>query len=95
MTGLDGERALTGVRLADGSAVAATGVFVQDGRSPRPELADGVLARSGDGLLVADTGVPGVFAAGLVRSGVSDHVVSAAADGLAAGPAAVAHVRGG
>jgi thioredoxin reductase len=93
VTGLDGEQALSGVRLADGSAVAATGVFVQVGRAPRSELAEGVLARSGDGRLVADTGVPGVFVAGVVRASVPDHAVSAAADGLAAGLAAVEYVR--
>ena len=95
VTGLDGADTLTGVRLADGSAVAATGVFVQVGRTPRSGFTDGVLPRSDDGNLVADTGVPGVFVAGAVRAGVTDHVVSAAADGLAAGLAVVAHVRRG
>lgn len=95
VTGLDGADALTGVRLADGSAVEATGVFVQVGRTPRSGFTDGVLPRSEDGRLVADTGVPGVFVAGVVRAGVTDHVVSAAADGLAAGLAVVAHVRRG
>lgn len=93
VAGLDGGQSLSGVRLADGSAVEATGVFVQVGRAPRAELAEGVLARSADGRFVAATGVPGVFVAGVVRTGVTDHVVSVAADGLAAGLAAVAYVR--
>ncbi len=95
VTGLDGEQTLTGVRLADGTAVEATGVFVQVGRSPRSGFVDGVLARGPDGRLDPSTGVPGVFVAGVVRAGVSDHLVSAAADGLAAGLAAVAHLRAG
>ena len=92
VAGLDGEQTLTGVRLADGSGVEATGVFVQVGRSPRSGFADGVLSLDDGGWITGASA--GVFAAGVVRAGVSDHVVSAAADGLAAGLAAVAYVRG-
>lgn len=94
VTGLDGGQTLTGVRLADGSAVEATGVFVQVGRSPRSGFADGTLRREPDGRLAADTGLPGVFGAGVVRAGTTDHLIAAAADGLAAGLAAVAHLAG-
>lgn len=93
VTGLTGDGTLTGVRLADGTDVAVTGAFVQVGREPRSGLADGVLDRAADGRIIGGPGTPGVFAAGAVRDGVSDHLVTAAADGLAAGLAAVAHLR--
>lgn len=89
--GLTGDATLTGLELADGSTVEATGVFVQVGRAPRSGFADGVVSRDADGRVTGSAG--GLFAAGVVRAGVSDHVVSAAADGLAAGLAAVAYLR--
>jgi thioredoxin reductase (NADPH) len=77
VTALAGGAALTGVVLADGTEVAATGVFAATGRTPRSALLPGG----------ADT--PGVFAAGDVRDGSAPYLVAAAADGLRAGLAAV------
>lgn len=73
--------AVTGVRLAGGEEVPATGVFVYTGRRPRDGLLDGAPA--------------GVFAAGDVRDGALPYLVAAAADGLRAGLAAVAHRAAG
>lgn len=76
VTGLAGEAALTGVVLADGAEVEATGVFAATGRTPRSALLPG----GQDG--------PGVFAAGDVRTGSPPYLVAAAADGLRAALAA-------
>ncbi|MBW0104277.1 NAD(P)/FAD-dependent oxidoreductase [Pseudonocardia sp. KRD291] len=95
VAGLGGDTALTGVLLADDGEVPATGVFAATGRAPRSAFLDGVVGRDPDGRVTGDpaTGVPGVFAAGDVRAGSVDHLVAAAADGLRAGLAAVAHLH--
>lgn len=79
VVGLAGGTALTAVTLADGTDVAVTGLFVYTGRARRAELLGG-------------GPVPGVFAAGDVRDGSPPYLVAAAADGLRAGLAAVAHL---
>lgn len=80
VVGLTGEPTLTGVTLADGGHVAASGLFVYTGRARRSALLDGA----------AD---PGVLAAGDVRDGAPAYLLAAAADGLRAGLAALAHLR--
>ncbi|SFM81616.1 thioredoxin reductase (NADPH) [Pseudonocardia ammonioxydans] len=95
VVGIDGDRTVTGIRLADGVEIPATGVFAQVGREPRSGLVEGVLKRAADGRITGtpDADAPGLHVAGPVRAGVSDHLIAAAADGLAAGLAAVADLQ--
>lgn len=89
---LHGEH-LTGLRLRDTETgaereLACDGVFVSVGRSPATALFREELALDDAGYIVADestrTNLPGVFAAGDVRTKVLRQVVTAAADGAVA-----------
>jgi thioredoxin reductase len=97
VSGLAGDGVLTGVTLADGGEVAATGVFAYTGKTPRSAFLDAAfgstaLSRSVSGCIDGDpaTAVPGLFVAGDVRTGSTPYLVGAAADGLRAGLAAAA-----
>jgi thioredoxin reductase len=97
VSGLAGDGVLTGVTLADGGEVAATGVFAYTGKAPRSAFLDAAfgstaLSRSASGSIDGDpaTAVPGLFVAGDVRTGSTPYLVGAAADGLRAGLAAAA-----
>jgi thioredoxin reductase (NADPH) len=87
------EQKLTGVVLLDGktgeqSVLELDGLFVSVGRKPATELVSGKLQLDEGGYIVADestkTDVPGVFAAGDVRTKAVRQIVTAAADGAAA-----------
>ena len=89
---LHGER-LTGVRIRDvasgeESEIAADGVFVSVGRKPATELFAGQVELDEGGYIAAgettETAVPGVYAAGDVRSKLLRQVVTAVADGAMA-----------
>ena len=84
---------LTGVRLAstlDGSTreLAVDGLFVSIGRKPASELVGGLLELDSHGYIVAgedtETGIPGVYAVGDVRTKELRQVVTAVADGAVA-----------
>lgn len=84
---------ITGVQVQDvntgiSSVIHCDGVFVSVGRSPATELVKGQLALDPAGYIIADettrTNVPGVFAAGDVRTKALRQVVTAVADGAAA-----------
>ena len=68
--------------------VACDGVFVSIGRQPATEFLAGQLELDNAGYIVADettkTSIPGVFAAGDVRTKALRQVVTAAADGAVA-----------
>ena len=70
------------------SYLACDGVFVSIGRKPATDLVKGQLELDANGYIVADestrTSVPGVFAAGDVRSKALRQVVTAVADGAMA-----------
>ena len=87
------EQKLTGVVLQNGETGEKTvldldGLFVSVGRKPETELVSGKLELDEGGYIVADestkTNVPGVFAAGDVRTKVLRQIVTAAADGAMA-----------
>ena len=91
--GLLGEDRLTGVRLRDTVTGEETdlpldGLFVSIGRSPATELFRDQLELDAAGYIVADestrTSLPGVFAAGDVRTKALRQIVTAAADGAVA-----------
>ena len=70
------------------SRVVCDGIFVSVGRQPATELVRGQLELDGAGYIIADestkTSLPGVFAAGDVRTKAPRQVVTAVADGAAA-----------
>jgi thioredoxin reductase (NADPH) len=82
VTNLTGDHALESVTISGGTELPVTGVFSYLGKAPRNALLDGV-----------PLGAPGIFLAGDVRVGATQYLIAAAADGLAAGLAAVAHLR--
>ena len=84
---------LTGVKLkntvtAEEEDVACDGVFVSIGRKPQTRLAEGQLELDEQGYIPAgestETGIPGVYAVGDVRTKALRQVVTAVADGAAA-----------
>lgn len=88
----DGMR-VSGVKLknvasGDVTDVDCAGIFVAIGRVPDTEIYDGKIELDGSGYIVADetcrTNVPGVFAAGDVRTKPLRQIVTACADGATA-----------
>ena len=87
------ESRLTGLRLQDVNTgtehdLACDGVFISVGRAPATELFRRELALDKSGYIIADestrTSLPGVFAAGDVRTKALRQVVTAVSDGAVA-----------
>lgn len=104
VVGLLADDKVTGVRLhnrktGEESTLACDGVFVSIGRKPQSELVRGQLGLDEQGYIVADestrTSIPGVFAAGDVRTKALRQVVTAAADGAVAAHYAQEYLAGG
>ena len=74
--------------LSKKEMLCVDGVFVSIGRKPETSLVDGVLPLDKNGYIIADettrTNIPGVFAAGDVRTKPLRQVVTAASDGATA-----------
>ena len=94
---------LTGVRLknvhtGEESTVACDGLFISVGRKPATELVQGQITLDPAGYIAADestkTDVPGVFAAGDVRTKTLRQVVTAVADGAVAAHFAEEYLAG-
>ncbi len=79
---------LRNVKTGAETVVSCDGVFVSIGRVPVTEFLGGALALDAQGYIVADettrTSIPGVYAAGDVRTKALRQVVTAAADGATA-----------
>lgn len=97
VTALDGEEKLTGVRLRNvqtgaESTLPCDGVFVSIGRNPASDLFRGQVELDEGGYILADestkTNLPGVFAAGDIRTKALRQIITAAADGAMAAFAA-------
>jgi thioredoxin reductase (NADPH) len=90
--GTDG---VEGVRV-NGEVIACSGFFAFVGLQPVSDFLPAVIARDERGGVVAsqglETGMPGVFAAGVVRSGFGGLLEDAVADGQAAARAVVANL---
>ena len=94
LTEIQGEDAVTGVRLrdtvtGDERELATDGVFVAIGHTPNTSLFDGQLAFDDEGYIVVDeprtsTSVEGVFAAGDVTDTIYKQAVTAAGQGCKA-----------
>jgi thioredoxin reductase (NADPH) len=92
-----GDGRVDGVRvrhLANGesSTIAVAAVFVHTGRVPNTAFLGGIVALDDDGRLATDawlrTELPGLFAAGDVRSGSAGQAITAAGEGAVAALAA-------
>ncbi len=91
--GLLGEDRLSGVALknketGENTVLPVEGLFVSIGRDPVSELFRGQVALNEGGYIVADettgTSIPGVYAAGDVRTKAVRQIITAAGDGAAA-----------
>lgn len=80
--------ALQNVQTGEKTLLELDGLFISVGRSPATELFAGQLALDKGGYIVADestcTNLPGVFAAGDVRTKAVRQIITAAGDGAAA-----------
>ena len=85
--------------VSDGTTaeIEVAGLFIYVGLAPATTLLDGVLALDASGRIPVDgemrTGVPGLFAAGTVRSGSIGRAASAAGDGATAALSADRYLR--
>lgn len=93
VTGILSDDKVTGVRIknintGDERKLSCDGIFVAIGRKPASELAAGQLNLDERGYVITDestkTNIPGVFAAGDVRTKVLRQVITAASDGAMA-----------
>lgn len=93
VTGLQADKKLTAVELKDVKTgetrvLPADGLFVAIGQLPESSLAAGQVAADQAGYIIAEedtkTSVPGVFAAGDVRTKAVRQIITAAADGAVA-----------
>lgn len=96
------DQRLTGIRVRDvntetESTISCDGLFVSVGRQPATELVKGQLMLDPAGYVVADettkASLPGVFAAGDVRTKELRQIVTAVADGAAAAHFAEEYLR--
>ena len=92
---------LTGVRVknvhtGEYSDIECDGIFVSIGRVPATKLTEGQLEMDKSGYIIAGettrTSIPGVFAAGDVRTKQLRQVVTAVADGAAAAHSAAEYI---
>jgi thioredoxin reductase (NADPH) len=98
-----GDGQVEGVRVRDlasgeSTVLAVEGVFAYAGRVPNAELLAGMLELGEDGRVPTDawmrTALPGLFAAGDVRTGAAGHAVTSAGDGATAAIAAHRYLAG-
>lgn len=79
---------LENVKTGDQETLAVDGLFISVGRQPATELFRDQLSLDENGYIIADdstkTNLPGVYAAGDVRTKALRQIVTAAADGAAA-----------
>ena len=102
VTGLQGEERLTALSLRrrDGeeSVLPADGLFVAIGRKPNTAWLQGLLPLDDQGYVIADettrTKLPGIFAAGDMRTKPLRQIVTAAADGAVAAKFAESYLSG-
>ncbi len=96
-----GEETVSGLELQDihtgeRSQLSVDGIFISIGRSPATALFRGQLALDDNGYIIADettkTDLPGVFAAGDVRTKQVRQIITAAADGAVAAHHAEEHL---
>lgn len=90
--GISGENTVDGITIGGNGGetefLPCGGVFISIGRAPRTELFKGIVKTDENGYIAADettaTDIPGVFAAGDIRTKPFRQIVTAAADGAVA-----------
>lgn len=101
VSGLEADSKLKGLKLKDVKTgveqyLACDGLFISVGRKPSSELVSGQLELDESGYIVADestqTSLPGVFAAGDIRTKTLRQVVTAVSDGAMAVHSAEAYL---
>ncbi|HEY83344.1 MAG TPA: thioredoxin-disulfide reductase [Dehalococcoidia bacterium] len=89
---------LRDVSSGEKSTLEVSGVFIAIGFRPNTGYLQGVLSLDSAGAIITnekmETDVPGIFAAGDIRSGSIRQVVSAAGDGAVAATQAERYIRG-
>lgn len=102
VVGLEGETSLSGIavknlKTGETASLPVSGLFVAIGREPDTEVFKGLIDLDPSGYIVAGedtkTSVPGVFAAGDVRTKPLRQIVTACADGACAARAAEEELR--
>lgn len=97
VTSIEGENAVTGVKLKNvengrEEKLLLDGVFIAVGTAPETEAYEGLLELSEDGYICAGedgiTSVPGIFAAGDIRTKSLRQIVTAVSDGANAAASA-------
>jgi thioredoxin reductase (NADPH) len=92
-----GDEAVRAVKLKGGAELACTGFFAYVGLEAVSEFVPEAIRRDPAGCIETDadlqTAMPGVFAAGAVRSGYGGLLEHAKAEGVAAAKSAAAHLR--
>ncbi len=93
-----GTDTVSGLRL-NGTELDVDGVFIYIGMVPNTGVLDGMLSLDETGRIVTDNWMrsqaPGLFAAGIVRSGTPGRAVAAAGDGTSAALAADKYLADG
>lgn len=92
VTGISGTDLLSEITVfcTDGQSrrLACEGLFISIGRAPASDPFRNILPLDSNGYILADnhmeTGIPGIFAAGDIRSGSCRQIITAAADGAIA-----------
>jgi len=86
------------VKTGQKSTLDASGVFVSVGFKPNTDYLKGILPLDETGAVVTnermETGVPGILAAGDIRSGSIRQVIAAAGDGATAAIYAEKYISG-
>jgi thioredoxin reductase (NADPH) len=89
---------LRNVRTGEKSVKDISGIFVAIGFKPNTDYLKGVLSLDANGAIITnekmETGVPGIFAAGDIRSGSIRQVVAGAGDGAVAAIYAERYITG-
>lgn len=90
---IDGDDLVKGLRLrnvltGEKSVLDISGIFVAIGFKPNTDYLKGILSLDANGAIITnermETGVPGIFAAGDIRSGSIRQAIAAAGDGAVA-----------
>jgi Thioredoxin reductase len=97
VTMLHGDKELTGLtvkelKTGEERKLSVDGLFVYVGYEPSTEFLPAEVERDGQGFIITDTemrtNIPGIFAAGDIRSKLCRQVITAAGDGATAAQAA-------
>lgn len=101
VTSINGETLIEGlsiknVKTGEQDSLTVDALFVAIGSNPNSELVKGILKLDERGYIVTDqdmaTEIPGVFAAGDIRSKPLRQIITAAADGAVAANSAINHI---